>query len=358
MKTTSSSRVLVVDDNQDIRNLLATWLKAQGLEVVTAANGRSALAKLAKTTFDLMILDIMMPGLNGFDVLTQLKNSPPSPHMPIIVVSAMDDVDNIVRCIELGAEDCLFKPLHYGWLKARLDSCLEKKRLRDQEQAFIRQLQVERSKLAAEQERSERLLLNILPVAIADRLKRGERAIADSFAEATVLFADIVDFSRFSARRSPAELVRVLNEIFLAFDNLAEKHCLEKIKTIGDTYFAVAGVPTPRPDHAIAIAEMALDMQRAISCFRKQDGEPLAMRIGINSGPVVAGVIGAKKISYDLWGNTVNVASRMESHGVAGCIHVSENSYHYLQQRYAFEPRGAIPIKGMGQMNTYFLIGK
>jgi PAS domain S-box-containing protein len=212
--------------------------------------------------------------------------------------------------------------------------------------------------LRIEQEKSELLLLNILPKPIADRLKQNPQSIADSFADVTVLFADLVNFTRLSEQISPTELVEMLNRIFSAFDVLAEKHGLEKIKTIGDSYMVVGGLPMVRPDHAEAIAEMALDMISEIIRFNAEYNEAFNIRIGINTGPVVAGVIGIKKFIYDLWGDTVNTASRMESHGVPGCIQVTEATYKRLQNQYVFEERGVISVKGKGEMMTYFLIGR
>ncbi|MEG3850273.1 adenylate/guanylate cyclase domain-containing protein [Microcoleus sp. herbarium19] len=209
--------------------------------------------------------------------------------------------------------------------------------------------------LQYQQEQSESLLLNILPEEIANRLKRGDSTIADTFADVTVLFADIVGFTQLSSQVSPTQLVALLNDIFSTFDNLAESHGLEKIKTIGDAYMVVGGLPIPRPDHAVAIAEMALDMLDAIAEFSHTHNQNLSIRIGINTGPVVAGVIGIKKFIYDLWGDTVNTASRMESHGKPGCIHVTSTTYQELQEKYFFESRGAIEVKGKGKMNTYLL---
>ncbi len=223
----------------------------------------------------------------------------------------------------------------------------------------VRTLQQTLKKLTVEQEKSERLLLNILPAAIANRLKQDSRAIADGFSEATVLFADIVGFTELSSHLPPQELVGLLNQIFSRFDTLAEKHGLEKIKTIGDAYMVVGGLPNPRTDHAAAVAAMALDMQSAIRTMNAEFSHPLNIRIGINSGPVIAGVIGIKKFIYDLWGDTVNIASRMESHGQAGEIQVSEATYQALQSTpnvtYEFVDRGLIAVKGKGDMRTYWL---
>jgi PAS domain S-box-containing protein len=221
--------------------------------------------------------------------------------------------------------------------------------------------------LKAEQEKSENLLLNVLPVAIAEQLKQSigtlhdrhsNALIAESFEQVTVLFADIVNFTSLSSNVSAADLVGLLNRIFLVFDDLCEKHQLEKIKTIGDAYMVVGGLPNPRTDHAAAIANMALDMQQEIKQFRTNQGQPINVRIGINTGAVVAGVIGRKKFTYDLWGDVVNTASRMESHGVDGKIQITEVTYQHLKANYQFEPRGIINIKGKGDMTTYWLIGK
>jgi len=209
--------------------------------------------------------------------------------------------------------------------------------------------------LRREQEKSERLLLNILPAPIADRLKQGHQNIADGFAEVTILFADLVGFTQLSSRKHPKELVDLLNQIFSAFDRLSEKHNLEKIKTIGDAYMVAGGLPDPESHSAEAIAEMALEMQQEMQNFRDRTGEDLHLRIGINTGPVVAGVIGTRKFIYDLWGDAVNVASRMESQGIPGCIQVTETTYALLKDKYRFEARGEIAVKGKGTMKAYLL---
>ena len=212
--------------------------------------------------------------------------------------------------------------------------------------------------LAAERAKSEKLLQNILPVAIAERLKENERAIADGFEEVSVLFCDIVGCTGLSSQISPTELVDFLNQVFSVFDQLCDRHQLEKIKTVGDAYIAVGGLPGSAVDHGGAIANMALDMVQSLQSFTYPNSTPLQVRIGIHIGPVVAGVIGTKKFAYDLWGDTVNVASRMESQGTAGKIQVTPTVYEKLTQRYTFERRGAITVKGKGKMTTYWLTGK
>lgn len=206
--------------------------------------------------------------------------------------------------------------------------------------------------------RSESLLLNVLPKSIAQRLKREPGVIAEAHDEVTVLFADVVDFTPFTERTAPERVVGVLDEIFGTFDSLAERHGVEKIKTIGDAYMVAAGLPEPRPDHVQAMAEMALDMQAEFGKLCEPLGLDLAIRIGMDTGPVIAGVIGRHRFIYDLWGDTVNSASRMESHGVAGRIQVSEAAYGRLREQYEFEDRGEIDVKGKGRRRAYLLVGR
>jgi adenylate cyclase len=223
---------------------------------------------------------------------------------------------------------------------------------------ILARLEEQHVALQAEQEKSERLLLNVLPVPIAARLKESPEVIADGFAGVTVLFADIVEFTPLADRLSPEEVVALLNRVFSAFDVLSQRHHLEKIKTIGDAYMVAAGLPIPRLDHAEAMAEMALDMRDEADRCGREVGFPLAIRIGMDSGPVVAGVIGRSKFIYDLWGDTVNTASRMESHGLAGQIQVTGRTYERLKSRYELRARGELDVKGKGPMPTYFLVGR
>jgi len=198
----------------------------------------------------------------------------------------------------------------------------------------------------------------MLPASIADRLVSGPCTIAERFSTVTIMFTDIVHFTQYSSRVPPEELVAMLNEIFSAFDELVEKHGLEKIKTIGDAYMAAAGLPTLRDDHAEAVADFALDMQQLMARLNISRAEPIHIRIGIHTGPVVAGVIGTKRFAYDLWGDAVNTASRMESHALPDTIQVSRATYERLRDRYELKRRGVIEVKGKGEMVTYLLIGR
>ncbi len=342
--------LLIVDDDETNRDLLSRRLKREGHTFETAENGKAALDIARRSSFDVILLDIMMPVMDGYQALQLLQADDELRKIPVIMLSGLDQVDSVARCIKMGADDFLPKPFDPVLLKARIGSSLEKKRLRDREEEYLRQIEVER-------EQSDRLLLNILPVAIADRLKAGESAIADGFPQVTVLFADLVGFTAMSAKISAATLVERLNAVFGAFDALSTHHGVEKVKTIGDSYMVVGGLPLPQPDHAERIAEMGLGMLAAIGDYNAEVKEPLSIRVGINTGPVVAGVIGSTKFAYDLWGDAVNTASRMESTGVPGRVQVSESTYGLLEAKYEFEYRGLVKAKGKGELNTYFLVG-
>lgn len=212
--------------------------------------------------------------------------------------------------------------------------------------------------LAIEQARSDKLLLNILPESIANRLKEENLNIADSHEAVSIMFADLVNFTQISAKMPASELVNLLNQVFSRFDQLAEKYGLEKIKTIGDAYMVAGGIPNARDDHATAVANMALDMQLALQEVSRKTQKELKMRIGINSGPVIAGVIGSSKFSYDLWGDTVNVASRMEHHAMPDTIQVTETTYQLLKDQFEFRSLGAIAVKGKGEVEAYVLMDK
>jgi class 3 adenylate cyclase len=267
-------------------------------------------------------------------------------------------VETAVRCIEAGAEDYLPKPPPATLLRARVTTALEKKRLKDLDRLRFAQLQAEKELVEIEREKSERLLLNILPGAIANRLKGGEKTIANGHATVSVMFADLCGFTALSRKTSPTDLVTMLNRIFTEFDIIVEKYQVEKIKTIGDCYMMVGGLPSHRDDHAQAVAAAAMEMVSALERINQSNGTELQMRVGIHTGPVVAGVIGKIKFTYDLWGDTVNVASRMESSGLPGRVHLSEQTQQALSGDFLTEERGFVECKGLGQVKTYFLKGR
>ncbi len=346
----ASGRILVIDDNTSTLDLLTRLLTREGHRVTTESSGEAALDGLDPEQFDLILLDLLMPGLSGIDVLARLKLNPDTAALPVIMISALDEIEGTARCIEAGADDYLTKPVDATLLRARIGATLERKFLRDREQAVTRQL-------LAEQARSESLLRNVLPASVVARLRAGETIIADRFAEATILFSDLVGFTALTATLPPDRVLDLLNRIFSAFDRLAADHGLEKIKTIGDAYMVAGGLPEPRRDHASAVAAMALEMPRIVETISRDLGRPLAIRIGLHSGPVAAGIIGTDKFIYDVWGDTVNLASRMERHGEPGRVHVSADTLAALGSSQAAEAREPIDVKGRGRMATFFLLG-
>ncbi len=357
--TLKKAEVLVVDDSRMMRAALSRSLRELGFTNISeAVDGGDAINKLLEKSYDLMLLDMEMPVMNGMEVLAAMKLDSRLGGVPVIVISAADQIEKAVQCIEAGAEDYLPKPPALTLLRARVTTALEKKRLRDLDRLRFAQLQAEKELVELEKEKSEKLLLNILPGAIAGRLKSGEKTIANGHATVSVMFADLCGFTALSRKTNPAKLVEMLNGIFTAFDLIVEKHGVEKIKTIGDCYMMVGGLPTHRDDHAQVVADAALEMVQALDQLNQVNGTDLKMRVGIHTGPVVAGVIGKIKFTYDLWGDTVNVASRMESSGLPGMVHLSEQTQEALRGKFMLEERGFVECKGLGQVKTFFLKGR
>jgi len=342
--------ILIVDDESANLDIIDKILQQSNHKTFTAESGAEALKVLEKESakIDLILLDLIMPEVNGMDLLKKLKHNNNTYHIPVIILSALDEIDTIVECISMGADDFLIKPVNRILLHARLNNALEKKYFHDKEIKYQKQIKIE-------QEKSDKLLLNILPESIAQRLKNGESLIADDFEDSTVLFADLAGFTKLSSTISATDVVMQLNSIFSLFDGLLIKYSLEKIKTIGDCYMLVGGLPKPDKNHADSVARMALEMLDTIEQINTKTDQSLKVRIGINSGPVAAGVIGKEKFIYDLWGDTVNVASRMETFGSNSKIHVSSNTYLQLKDYYNFTKRDKINIPGKGTMQSYFL---
>jgi len=327
------SRILVIEDEPANIQTLSTLLKERGYQINIATNGRQALEVLERIRPDLILLDIMMPQMDGFETCRRIKASTAWREIPIIFLTAKTDTADIVRGFELGAVDYVAKPFNAHELLARVNTHLTLDYLHRE---------------------NERLLLNVLPASIANKLKQQVGIIAERFDDASVLFADIVGFTPLSARLSPTELIESLNRVFSGFDELADHHKLEKIKTIGDGYMVAGGLIEQDADHLAAMATMALAMHENARKLNSEFGG-LSLRIGLQVGSVIAGVIGIRKFIYDVWGDTVNTASRLESHGAPGRTHVSETVFERLQGRFVFEARGTIELKGRGPMNTYFL---
>ncbi len=327
-------RILIVDDTPANIQTLAAILKEKGYLISVATNGKQALDILNRLQPDLILLDVMMPEMDGFETCRRLKACEDWCQIPVIFLTSKTDTADIVKGFELGAVDYVAKPFNAHELLARVNTHLTMDHLRRE---------------------NERLLLNVLPPSIASRLRSGEEHIADRYAEVTVLFADIVGFTELASSMPAHVLVDLLNDLFSRFDLTAQELGIEKIKTIGDAYMAVCGLPEACEDHTERILKMALRLMEITRSFKETCGVPVRLRIGINTGPVVAGVIGRNKFIYDLWGDTVNLASRMESYGVPDTIQVTRGVFEKLCSQYSFEARGPIEVKGKGAVETWML---
>jgi len=351
-------RALLVDDQALIGKAVAKLVAgADDIALEFRQDAAAALAAAGEFRPTVILQDLVMPDVDGLEMVRRFRDLPATAEVPVIMLSAVAEPEKKAELLAGGAADYLVKLPDAVELVARIRIHSEAHHRLVERNAAFAALEKSHADLERERERSERLLLSILPQAIAERLKDGPGTIAEAFAEVSVLFADLAGFTTFSRTADPRGIVELLDAIFSEFDRLAAALGIEKIKTIGDAYMAAAGLPAPRPDHAAATADLALGMRDAFAGLVRDRGLPLEIRIGIHSGPVVAGVIGRQKFSYDLWGDTVNLASRMESHGAAGMIHVSAATRALLGGRYRFEPRGEVAVKGSGPMETFFLLG-
>ena len=344
----SEARLLVVDDEPANRDLLSRHLRHEGYSVELAVDGREALELVGKRSYDLVLTDLIMPGLDGYQLLAALKSDPAHRHLPVLVISAYEDVESVARCIELGADDYLPKTFNPVLLRARVRASLERKRLHDREARHLEEIRTER-------EKSERLLRNVFPAGVLERLKIEGEPLAESFEEVTVLFADIVGFTAYASRHCATTVVARLNEIFAIFDCIVAMRGVEKIKTIGDAYMLAGGVPEPCPDHAARVVQAGLDMLDATARLARGREDGFEIRIGVHTGPVVAGVIGRSRFGYDLWGDSVNVASRLQTLGTPGYIQISESTRRRLGDRFAVETVGELEVKGKGRLMAYRL---
>jgi class 3 adenylate cyclase len=338
-------RILVVDDVATNRDLLRRRLARDGHEVLLAGSGAEALACLDCEEVDVVLLDILMPDMNGIEVLTRLRDDPRRARLLVIMISGLKETDAVIRCIEAGADDYLTTPFNPVLLRARVNASLERKRWADREARYLQRIELER-------DRADALLHAVLPAPVVLRLSGGEEVIADRFEEVSIIFADLVGFSAVAAQTPASDLVRRLDRIFSAFDGLAEEHGVEKIKTIGDAYMAAAGVPHACADHADRVMRLAWSMLGAMEAS-DPGPVPFRLRIGVHTGPVVAGLIGRRRFVYDVWGETVNIASRLESHGAPGTIQISQATFGLLTERWDTAPAGAVDLKGMGAMPAW-----
>ena len=334
--------ILVVDDNRMNRSLLARHLERRGHTVALAEQGRQALEMIPENKFDLVLLDVLMPEMDGYEVLKRIKADSKWRDIPVIVISALDEMDSVVRCIELGAEDYLPKPFDPVLLRARINACLEKKRLRDREVLHLQQIE-------AEKKRSDELLHVILPHEIVQELKATDVVKPRDYQNVAVLFTDVVDFTPYCDSHTPEEVVSNLQQLVAAYEELALQYDLQKIKTTGDSFMAVGGLLKPLANPVLNCVQCGLEM---LSVTRRL---PVGwqVRIGIHLGPVMAGVVGCRQYLFDVWGDTVNTAERIESHGAGDAVSLSKPAWQQVADRFQAESLGLVEVKGKGALEIF-----
>lgn len=352
----ASGHLLIVDDIASNRDVLGRRLEREGYQVTAAADGLQALALLGERSFDLVLLDIMMPGMDGFQVLKRMKGDPALREVPVIMISALDEIQSVVRCLEMGAEDYLTKPFDPVLLRARIGASLERKRLRDAQRAKTAELERAIEETEAQRRVSESLLRNILPVPIADELRSRGAVDPKYFEDVTILFADFVGFTSATEDLAAEDLVNVLHTYFSAFDAITAAYEVEKLKTIGDSYMLAGGLPVRSPSHPVDVVLAAFEMVHAVEKLATPE-TPWKVRIGVHTGPVIAGMVGTKKFAFDIWGESVNFASRMESASQANRINLSSRTHSRVKDFFECESRGRVAIKEGREFEMYFVKG-
>lgn len=349
--------VLVVDDDDGNRDVLSRRLLRDGCEVMLAETGRQALRMARRYDFDLILLDIMMPEMDGLTVLAELKRDSGLCHLPIIMISAMDEIESVVRCIELGADDYLMKPFNPVLLRARIGALLERKQLRDEEIRKTHDLETALAEIQRHKAKTEDLLRNILPVSVAEELQTQGAVQPMYFEDVTIVFADFVGFT-LSTEQLPAEdLVHALHEYFTAFDNIIRRYRLEKLKTIGDCYMFAGGLPEHTRSHPVDAVLAAFEMIQVTEELSHRGPVAWKLRIGVHTGPVIAGVVGIYKFAFDIWGEAVNLSSRVEASGAPGRINLSLSTYQRVKDFFACEKRGKVKTKDGHDIDMYFADG-
>ena len=339
--------LLLVDDEPGFLELFQTVLELFGYTNIRAfADSGEALEYVQNNPVDLILSDLNMPGLDGMGLLRKIKENEQTSETTVVIISGAGQMQNVIQCLDAGAEDYLSKPIEKELLWSRVNACLERKHLRDQQKDLYRQLEVEKKK-------SDSVLFNVIPRRIAERLRNGESTIAEPIDNASILFADIARFTDISKESSAERLVEILNNLFGEMDDYVKECGIEKIKTVGDCYMCVCGLESGQEDHADRCVAFARKAIMAVHAFNEKCEHDISIRIGIASGPLVAGIIGYMRPIFDVWGEAVNLASRMESHGLPGRIQLSECTYEKLNNPNGFVPRGTISVKGIGELTPY-----
>ncbi len=342
MSEGEQSSLLVVDDEPFNHTLIKRLLDAEGYTDATfAENGRQALDMLQESKFDIVLLDIEMPELNGFEVLESIKADLNHRHIPVIMISGVEDTESIAKCIELGAEDYLAKPFNATILRARLGACVEKKRLRDQEKSHLDQIRTEKKK-------ADELLTVILPSSIASELKATGKVQPRGYDKIGMLFCDIVGFTNYCSGRSAEEVVSGLQALFTKFEEINTKYQMEKIKTIGDEFMAAAGLTNPDYEPLLTVVKCGLEMAAAAPKVNAD----WKVRVGVHAGPLVAGIVGDQKYQFDVWGDTVNVAARMAGAGNPGAVTMTHDSWLEIESECQGKMLGKMDIKGKGEIDV------
>jgi len=326
-------KVLIVDDERFNINVLVDLLK-NDYKIIVAKSGIQALKAATTQSPDLILLDIMMPDMDGFEVCRRLKQDENLKNIPVLFISAMNDTLDKVKGFEVGGIDYITKPIEPEEVKSRVKTHME---------------------LVAQRQKTEELLANILPYKVITDLKETGVSKPDLFKNVTVLFSDFVNFTAFSTTISPEILINELSDIFTAFDDIIDKHHCERIKTIGDAYLAVCGMPDEDPDHAKNIVKAAIEITEYLKQRNSQSPYTWEARIGVHSGPVVGGIVGVKKYLYDIFGDTVNTASRVETASEALKVTISQATRELLTDNFNFTPRDLVDLKGKEKMNLYFV---
>lgn len=348
-----SAKILIVDDKPANVMLLERLLRGAGYVGVTSTTAPLTVYDLhVANRYDLIVLDLQMPGMDGFAVMEGLKLVEQGGYLPVLVITAQPS--HKLRALQAGAKDFISKPFDVAEVLTRVHNMLEVRLLHVEIRRKNAELKVLFDEVVAERKRSERLALHVPPHSIAARLPARPDVTAESVSDATVLIADVVGFADIVPAAAPGQLALLADELFADFDRLAAEHGLHKVKTLGNSYMAVCGVSDAVDDHAPRAVRLALELLAATARYNDRHGHALQLRAGIATGPVVAGVIGRRMYLYDIWGDTVTIASRMESHGVAGRVQVSARTRGLLDESFALEARGALEVEGLGEVETWF----
>ncbi|QEN03958.1 adenylate/guanylate cyclase domain-containing response regulator [Thiospirochaeta perfilievii] len=335
------SRILIVDDVEENLKVLTETLTQQGFHPLQAKSGERAIQIAKKAKPDLILLDIQMPGMDGFETISILKNDLETVDIPVIFISALNQIEDKVKGFKSGAVDYVSKPFQKEEVIARVTTHLKLR-------TALKDIEVER-------EKSEKLLQNVLPLSVANELKETGVSLPQNFKDVSVLFSDIVNFTKYSGELDPITLISELNTMFTKFDDIMENNGCERIKTIGDAYLGICGVPNHTSNHAYKISKAATQMINYIEDYNKSSEYKWEVRIGIHSGDIVGGIVGKKKYIYDIFGDTVNIASRMESNSKPMCINISEDTFNRVKDSFNCNKREPLEVKGKGLTNMYFI---